>query len=333
MADNAAVRQSDKNAAIQAELEKKAARKEIMNVIVPYLGLIFIVLFFVIVSGGLFLGRDNLENLINQGFVLCMIAIGSSFVYAHGGMDFSIGAVAGVAMLVCGLMILQGLPIWLCFLATVAVCVLGACCTAGITLFLGVPVFIGSMCVRTSFQGILKTFCQTSDIAIDFNKYSYMNNVGTKVVILIIAILIGYYLFNYTVIGKYNKALGGNSKTAEQAGVAKKKWIFIAFLLMGICVGIAAIFAFFRTGKVTAYSGNGYEFNIMMAIALGGFPMAGGEKSKISAAIVGALTVTCLTNGLGLWGLDATLISGVKGVLFVVIVALSYDRSAGKLVN
>ena len=333
MTDNSLVRHGDINEVIQAELERKSTRKETLSIIVPYFGLIFIILFFTFVTGGTFAGLDNLGNLINQGFVLCMIAIGSSFVYAHGGMDFSIGAVSGVAQLVCGSMILKGAPLWLCFVMTIAVCVAGACCTSGITLQLGVPIFIGSMCVRTSFQGILKTFCQKSDIAINYESYSFMNNVAIKAVILIVSILIGYYLFNYTVTGKYNKALGGNMRTAEQAGVNRKKWIFIAYILMGICVGIASIFAFFRTGKVTSYSGNGYEFNIMMAIALGGFPMAGGEKSKISSAIIGALTVTCLTNGLGLWGLDATLISGVKGALFVIIVALSYDRSAGKLVN
>lgn len=71
----------------------------------------------------------------------------------------------------------------------------------------------------------------------------------------------------------------------------------------------------------------------MMAIVLGGFPMTGGDRSKIASAIIGALTVTCLSNGLQLWGLDALLVSGVKGILFVIIVALSYDRSAGKLVS
>lgn len=333
MADNNAVRHSEKNEAIQAELQKKAAKKEKLNQIIPYFGLIFIILFFTIVTKGVFIGKDNLGNLVNQGFVLMMIAIGSSFVYAHGGMDFSIGAVSGVAQLVCGLLLLQGCPLIICILACILTCTFGAFCTSGITLLLGVPVFIGSMCVRTSFQGILKTFCQTSEIAIDYEKYNYMNNVGIKMIVLVVMIAAGYYIFNYTVIGKYNKALGGNPRTAEQAGVARRKWCFIAFALMGICVGIASVFAFFRSGKVTSYTGNGYEFNIMMAIALGGFPMAGGEKSRILAAIVGALTVTFLTNGLGVWGLDAILVSGVKGLLFVVIVALSYDRSAGKLVN
>ena len=42
---------------------------------------------------------------------------------------------------------------------------------------------------------------------------------------------------------------------------------------------------------------------------------------------------TLLVNGLALWGLDANLVNGVKGVIFVIMIALSYDRSAGKLVS
>lgn len=333
MADNISVRQSDKNAAIQQELDRKAARKNIFNNLIPYAGLVFIVLFFVVVTDGKFVSLDNIGNMVNQGFVLVLIAIGSSFVYAHGGMDFSIGAVSGVSQLVLGALLVSGVPLPICILACIAVCILGAGCTATISLVLGVPVFIGSMCVRTSFTGILKTFVETSEIAISYQQYDFMNNVFIKVVILAATIAVGYYLFNYTVIGKYNKALGGNERTSQQAGVSRKKYVSLAYVLMGICVGIASVFAFFRYGKVTSYSGNGYEFNIMMAIVLGGFPMTGGDRSKISAAIVGALTVTALTNGLGLWGLDALLVSGVKGILFVIIVALSYDRSAGKLVS
>ena len=327
------VRENEKNLAIQQKLDRKAVHKQIINAVVPFLGLVFVTVFFQIVTGGLFLGKDNLGNLVNQGFVLCMIAIGSAFVYAHGGMDFSVGAVSGVAQLVCGLLLINGCPLVLCLIATVIVCIIGALSTATITLLLGVPVFVGSMCVRTSFTGILKTAVETSEIAIDFQKYNFMNNTAVKAVLMVVVIVSAYYMFNYTVVGKYNKAIGGNARTAQQAGVNRKKMVYVAYSIMGLCVGIASVFAFFRSGKVSAYSGNGYEFNVMMAIILGGFPMTGGDRSRIAGAIVGALTVTLLTNGLGLWGLDANLISGIKGLLFVAIVALSYDRSQGKLVS
>lgn len=333
MATIESVRGNAENVKIQQQLDKIAQRKKVVSSIVPFLGLAFVLVFFQIVTKGIFLGADNIGNLINQSFVLCLIAVGSAFVYAHGGMDFSISSVSGVAQLFCGMLLVSGVPLPICLLVCVLTSIIGALCTSSIALQLGVPVFVGSLCVRTSFTGLLKTLVEESEIAINYQQYAYMNSTAVKAVILVAVTLVAWYLFNYTTIGKFNKAIGGNARAAEQAGVPRKKTIYTAYIIMGICVGIASIFAFFRTGKVTSQSGSGYEFNVMMAIILGGFPMNGGDKCRISGAIVGALTVTLLSNGLLLWGLDATIISGIKGLLFVVIVALSYDRSNGKLVS
>lgn len=333
MATIESVRGNAENMRIQEKLNRTAARKQVFSQFLPFFGLAFVLIFFQIVTDGIFLGADNLGNLINQSFVLCLMAIGSAFVYAHGGMDFSVSSVSGVAQLFCGMLLVAGVPLPICLLACVLTSLLGALCTASITLLLGVPVFVGSLCVRTSFSGLLNTLVEDSGIAINYQQYAYMNSTLTKAIIMVLAVLIAWYLFKYTTIGKFNKALGGNARAAQQAGVPRKKTVYIAYTIMGICVGIASIFAFFRTGKVTSTSGSGYEFNVMMAIILGGFPMNGGDKCRISGALVGALTVTLLSNGLLLWGLDSMVISGIKGLLFVIIVALSYDRSNGKLVN
>ena len=61
--------------------------------------------------------------------------------------------------------------------------------------------------------------------------------------------------------------------------------------------------------------------------------MHGGEKARLSSAITGALTVTVLMNGLAFWGVDTNMINLIKGVLFVAIVGLAYDKSKGKLVE
>jgi ribose transport system permease protein len=225
------------------------------------------------------------------------------------------------------------MPFWLCLAVCILVAVSGACMTAGISLVFGVPVFIGSMCIRYAFSGVLTTITQQQTIFLSHQQYGFMNNTTIKAVVLFLFILIGYYLYEYTSLGKNNRAIGGNIVAARQAGVRTKKNIFIAFIILGICVGTAAIFQMFRNGEVTSQSGAGLEFNMMMAIVLGGFPMRGGDTGRISSAIIGALTVTILVNGLTLWGVDARLVNGVNGLLFVVIVALSYDRSMGKLVS
>jgi len=73
--------------------------------------------------------------------------------------------------------------------------------------------------------------------------------------------------------------------------------------------------------------------NILVAIVLGGFPISGGSNAKIYAPIIGALMVTALTNGIILMGLDPSWGNFAKGVLFLVVVGLTYERSTGKLVS
>lgn len=322
------------NLRIQQELDIKSKRSEIIGRILPYIGFIFIFLFFLVVTGGKLLSENNLANLINQSFTLVIVAIGAAFVYAHGGSDFSVGATCGCAQMVAGLLLTKtSTPLWVCLLICILVAVVGACMTSGISLVFGVAVFIGSMCIRYAFNGILTTVTQDGEIFISHAQYGFMNNTALKALILVIFIGIGYYLFEYTSLGKSLRAIGGNPRTAHQAGVKIKRTILVAYIILGVCVGVAAIFQMFRNGKVTPQSGSGIEFNMMMAIVLGGFPMRGGEKGKISSAVIGALTVAVLANGLTLWGVDAMLMNGIKGVLFVVIVALSYDRSMGKLVS
>jgi len=324
---------NEQNSLIQEKLDKSAEQKRIIGMIIPYMGLAFIFVFFTIVTNGRFLHPVNIENLINQSFTLTIIAIGSVFIYAHGGKDMSIGASSGVGQLVMALLLLRGFPVWFAVSVCIIITMAAAGLVAVISIKLKVPVFIGSMCIRTSLIGILQLITVRGEVIIDFHQYNYMNSTAAKFIIIIIFCAAGLYLYNFTSFGKYNKAIGGNQVTSTQAGIKIDKSILTAFLFMGFCIGVAAMFSLFRLGKVTGTTGSGLEFNIMIAMALGGVPMMGGEKTRFSSAIVGAISIIFLTNGLQLWGLLPAVINGVKGLLFVVIIALSYDRSAGKLIS
>ncbi len=72
---------------IQKRLDEKAHRKDIINKLVPYMGLVTLIIFFTIATDGMLLSSTNLANLVNQCFTLVMVSIGGAFVYAHGGSD------------------------------------------------------------------------------------------------------------------------------------------------------------------------------------------------------------------------------------------------------
>lgn len=319
---------------VQDILNKKAQRRSLLTNLLPFTGLTFIFVFFIIATNGKMLSSGNLTNLISHCFSVSLVAVGASFVYAHGGMDFSIGVSSGVAQLVAARIITStGLPTWMAIAACILTAVLCSTIVGTTSAFLRVPVFVVSLCMRAICSGVLTVGISKSDIAIDFLKFNSFNNEFLKLCVLLGVIGIGYYLFEYTSLGKSEKAIGGNAVTSFQAGVKVKNCQILAYTLMGLCVGIAAFFQLTRSGSVSGTSGSGLEFDIMVAIVLGGFPMTGGSAAKLRASIIGALTITILSNGLILWGMDYLLINGVKGLLFLIIVAISYDRTNLSQIN
>ena len=66
--------------------------------------------------------------------------------------------------------------------------------------------------------------------------------------------------------------------------------------------------------------------DIMIALLLGGLPQGGGTRSKIQSAVIGSLTYIILKNGLILSNVDVNLVSMIRGILFVVLVAIFTNR-------
>lgn len=318
---------------IQLKLNHRAQRKALIAKILPFCGLVFLFLVFSFTTDGNFLTSSNFINLINQCFTLTVIAVGAAFIYAAGSMDMAIGAILGMSQLIMGMLIRDTqIPFLLIVLIGVACSVVCCSITALAHVMLRVPVFVGSMCVQNICTGILTWAVEKNDVYIDYQTYSFVNTTWLKALVLLAVIGIGFYVFTYTSLGKNLKAIGGNPTAAKLSGINVGKSIWMSFIVLGICIGITSVFALVRSSQVTATSGSGTQLNILVAIVLGGFPLAGGANSKISGPIIGALMVTVLTNGLLLMGLDVAWGYFGKGILFLIVVVLTYERSNGKLV-
>ncbi|MBN2221539.1 MAG: hypothetical protein JW708_04970, partial [Vallitaleaceae bacterium] len=140
-----------------------------------------------------------------------------------------------------------------------------------------------------------------------------------------LAFLLGFFvfalvMFNYTKIGKAAKLQGGNPLASAQSGIHAKKTIIYSFLMSGVGITLAAIITILKTKTVTAQTGGTLGNDILVAIVLGGMPLSGGPRSKISAAVIGAATITVLNNGLSILNVSNEDIQIVRGIIFLAVV-------------
>lgn len=309
-------------------------RRKKFNVrtVAPLLGVIFVVALFSILSGGKLLIPSNLEVITSQAFFTMLAGIGAMFVYSHGGIDLSIGSLQGMCTLVVVLLLRAGCPWLLALVASIGVGLLSGFLTGGLSVWLGISVFITSLCMNFIMRGIVQTVTATAMMYVP-PEFVSIDNWGLKAVTLAAVLLIGVLVFNYTRVGKYEKALGGNARAAELAGVNVRKYRILAHMILGATVGVVGFFAAARAGCVYPASGSGFEMDVLIALVLGGLSLAGGASSKMRCAVIGALTIAVMANGFVLLGTPQNAIEGIKGAIFIVVVAVSYERTRGKVIK
>ncbi|MED9903079.1 MAG: ABC transporter permease [Lachnospiraceae bacterium] len=301
----------------------------VIKKLVPFLGLIGLFIIFAATTDGKFLRATNLTNIISQACVIMIASIGCCFVMAHNNLDFSLGgtcALCAVAAVVAGNLVSAWLVFPICLLV-------GAFCgflTGILHVKAKIPAFMAGMCIMFIGRGVAQGTYQILPMRIPAS-LKIFQELWFYLIVLVVVFVVSYIIFEYTKIGKYNKLIGSNPKCAKLSGIKVDKYKVIAFIISGIIVGIAAFVTIIRGGGAGAQTGNSLETNALLALTLGGIPLAGGSATKMRSALIGGLTLFILNNGLTLWGIDPTLIYIVKGVVFLAVVFISVGHDKSKV--
>jgi ribose transport system permease protein len=151
------------------------------------------------------------------------------------------------------------------------------------------------------------------------------------ILVLVVEVVLISFLFNYTRFGKNAKAIGANKLVAQQCGINIVTYKVICYVIMGICVVIAAMFQMGYTGSASDSTGTGFEMNVMVALILGGMPLSGGMSSKVSCALIGSFTYALLDVGLPLIGVPSEMTFFIKAIIFLVVVLITCRKKNGTL--
>ncbi|MGI5888166.1 MAG: ABC transporter permease [Oscillospiraceae bacterium] len=297
----------------------------------PVIGIVVLAIIFQIATGGKLLTGSNIKVILNTLFTYLIVSIGATFVYTAGGMDMSVGGLLGI----CALLVSVGMNAGSALLGLLLAVLMGALSgfiNGGVQVMWGIPPFVMSLCLRYIYRGILVTVNETVGNIKVPSEYQDYDNTILKFVVLVAVFAVAWVLFYRTRIGKAAKAIGGNSVAAEQSGISVRKYTIIVYIITGICVAIASFFTTARQVGVVTDTGSGLELNVLVSVVIGGLGIRGGAASSLKCCLIGSVIVAMLNNGLVLAGVPSTMVEGIKGLLFLVVVFLTYERRPGDII-
>jgi ribose transport system permease protein len=222
------------------------------------------------------------------------------------------------------------------FLVTLALALTCGAINGAVSIFLGLPSIVTSLFLMFFFTGaqyLLMESTGENTIKLLQTVKPADRNTYTLMLIGIIALLavIGTYFFNYTKLGKYTRAIGANKVAAKQSGISLVKWQVMGYMALGFCAAVASFVLLTRTGTAGKGTGSGYAMDIMICLILGGMPLKGGMKSRLSCAVIGSLTFSLLAVGLPIIGVPTNMTFLIKAVIFLVVVLITCRQKGGAL--
>lgn len=323
---------------------KKLTLKEILAILPEYacVGVLILMLLLGFLKPDIFFSSANLMNIMKQGAVLTILAIGMGFVLISGCIDLTVGINMAIsALLAVTLQAKYGAVA--AVLAAIAVCVAISIINMGIvyiTKARAMEIMMLTFSLKMVYRGIAqaisgnKSFRTTecADWFLALAKGSTLGFPNLMWFMLLVAVILGIVLSKMK-FGRQVTLVGINPEASRLAGISVQKVRFICFIISGLCAGIAGVLLASRTGTVKALSGDNYEMDAVCGLVIGGYSMAGGFGSTWRA-VVGVYAYTVMKNLMDLMGLDAYTQTIVQGAVLVGAVALDVylreKRAGGK---
>ncbi len=278
-----------------------------------------------------FLSVGNFMNILKGKTPLIVMAVASVFVISAGEIDLSIASVPPVAGIVAANLLGQDIAIWLVVLAALGTGLAIGLINGLITVKIGIPSFIVTLGMIGVLQGMARVISGEQAVPILDSTYTAIfgqGSIGTipslLIWTLIIAIL-GAVVLRATPFGKAVLATGGNETAARYSGISTDRIRIIVLVLSSLAGALAGLLYTGQFGSGRYDLGGNDMLPILAAVIIGGTALNGGRGS-VEGAVVGALLVGLVSNGVILLGFSTPQQQIFSGMIIVVAVALSGRR-------
>ena len=294
------------------------------------IGLLLMIVVFAILSPKAFPTINNFLNVFNNASLLAIIASGLTAVVIVGEFDMSIAYTASFAgVFVCGLMVKQGLPVWLAFLVTVLAGTLFGLFNGLVVTKLNVNSVIATIGSGSLIYGLNYAYTDGSPVLTGippvFNQITLLRIFGkipVNIVYMAVICAILWTILNRTELGQRIKAVGGNAAAARLAGIHVDRVKIISYMISGACSAITGALLASVMGTGTSSAGDAYMMNSFACVYVGSATLKDGEF-HIIGTLIGVLIIQLGFNGLSILGIATYAQYLFQGAIILLAVALS----------
>lgn len=273
----------------------------------------------------------NLEILLLNGAVIAFLALGQTFVLLTGGIDLSTGSNIAMTGMVAALLMRGGAPWYVAALAAIALGLVTGMLNGAAVYYLRLPPFIVTFATFGIAASVPLILTGASSVNVADRLFAIIGRgaiFGIPMPILLVALAAAAFavLLRYTVTGVHIYAVGGNAETSRLAGVRSGGVIMFAYAMSGLCAAMGGLITTSRlmVGYPSAGSGNELFYSIAAAV-VGGVSLFGGIGT-IQGALLGAVLIATVSNGMNVVGVQSYWQPLVIGVIILAGVILDTHR-------
>lgn len=301
--------------------------------------LIALMIFFSIMKSS-FADWSNISSLLLASVVTGVQALGLSFVIATSGIDLTPGlGMAATSVFGAWVMSSQiglGLPMAVGIIACIGMGALIGLINGVLIAKVKMQPMIATLSMMMVCWGFALVMAKGRTISLrsvkGFDQIAMgevIPSVPNAVLILVLLTIIASVLMNKTVVGRYALAIGSNKEATRISGVNVIRWEILAYVICGIFTGISGILMSSRLSAAQPTLGQGYEMYAIAAAVIGGTSLRGGRASCVGA-VIGAVTIQTIFNGLTVMGVQDQWQKAVLGVVLLLAVYVDIMRRGGK---
>jgi ribose transport system permease protein len=266
----------------------------------------------------------NMTNLLRQGSMIAVLAIGETFVIITAGIDLSVGAIVGFATVAFAWLLQHDVSLSAAIAITIMIGVaIGLFHGFGIV-HMGLPPFIVTLATLTSLRGIGLLITNGNTIPIDndaFTSFSLQDFEGIPSLFwIVLAVTVpAYFFLHRSRWGRYIFAVGSNKEAARLSGVKVNGIIYLAYTLSAVCASIVGLMLASRIGIGNATQGDAWELQAIASSVIGGTSLFGAVGSA-QGPVLGAFILATINNGANLLNVNSFWQRIITGMLIIIIV-------------